>query len=113
MAEDTTEAETISNIIGTNDENGQYTGMKALLSAQTQFDVKPRIFGTVGVCAATVGEVAASSVLRPGYDFALANPIPYAMPGLDKNSVDFQSLRTQARSIGYNIIVSANDAAQT
>ncbi len=36
VAEGTDEAETISNIIGGTDENGQYTGMKALLAAQTQ-----------------------------------------------------------------------------
>jgi len=49
VAEGATDAETISNIIGTTDENGQYTGMKALLSAQTQLDVKPRILGVPGL----------------------------------------------------------------
>ncbi len=45
VAEGDDEAETISNIIGGSDANGQYTGMKALLAAQTQLDVKPRILG--------------------------------------------------------------------
>lgn len=49
VAEGTTDAETISNIIGTTDENGQYTGMKALLSSQTQLNVRPRILGVPGL----------------------------------------------------------------
>lgn len=49
VAEGKTEAETTSNIIGTTDENGQYTGMKALLSAQTELAVKPRILGVPGL----------------------------------------------------------------
>ncbi|MBS6035784.1 MAG: phage tail sheath protein [Pantoea sp.] len=49
VAEGETEAETISNVIGKTDENGQYTGMKALLAAQTQLDVKPRILGVPGL----------------------------------------------------------------
>ena len=68
--------------------------------------------GAAGVGAATVGAFAATSVLRPGYDFALANSTLQATLGLDKNSADFQSLRTQARSIGDNTAASANDAAQ-
>lgn len=42
------EAETTSNVIG-GVENGQYTGMKALLSAQAQLGVKPRILGAPGL----------------------------------------------------------------
>ena len=68
--------------------------------------------GAAALGAATVGAVAATSVLRPGYDFALANSTLQAVTGLDKNSVDFQSLRTQARSIGDTTAASANDAAQ-
>lgn len=49
VAEGKTEAETTSNIIGITDENGQYTGMKALLSAQTELAVKPRILGVPGL----------------------------------------------------------------
>lgn len=41
-------AETEANIIGTTTEDGKYTGMKALLSAQTQLKVKPRILGVPG-----------------------------------------------------------------
>ncbi|WP_033792257.1 phage tail sheath protein [Pantoea septica] len=49
VAEGETPEATTSNIIGTTDENGQYTGMKALLTAQTQLDVKPRILAVPGL----------------------------------------------------------------
>ncbi|RJT48149.1 phage tail sheath protein, partial [Rahnella variigena] len=49
VAEGETDAETTSNIIGGSDENGMYTGMKALLSAQTELGVKPRILGVPGL----------------------------------------------------------------
>lgn len=49
VAEGKSEAETTSNIIGKTDENGRYTGMKALLSAQTELGVKPRILGVPGL----------------------------------------------------------------
>ncbi|WP_342754806.1 phage tail tape measure protein [Pantoea sp. MBD-2R] len=68
--------------------------------------------GAAGAGAATVGAIAATSVLRPGYDFALANSTLQAKLGIDKNSADFQSLKAQARSIGDNTAASANDAAQ-
>ena len=43
------EAQTISNIIGTTDENGKYTGLKALLTAKAVTGVKPRILGVPGL----------------------------------------------------------------
>ncbi|AUY26596.1 phage tail sheath protein [Mixta calida] len=60
VAEGATPAETTSNIIGTTDENGRYTGMKALLSAQTQLGVKPRILGVPGLDALEVSTALAS-----------------------------------------------------
>jgi len=42
------DAQTISNIIGTTDENGKYTGLKALLTAEAVTGVKPRILGVPG-----------------------------------------------------------------
>ncbi|ANS41252.1 phage tail sheath protein [Serratia inhibens] len=48
VAEGKDEAETTSNIIGGADENGKYTGMKALLAAQSELGVKPRILGVPG-----------------------------------------------------------------
>ncbi|QCR37998.1 phage tail sheath protein [Nissabacter sp. SGAir0207] len=60
VAEGATQAETTSNIIGGTDENGQYTGMKALLSAPTQLDVKPRILGVPGLDSLEVATALAS-----------------------------------------------------
>ncbi|MGV3768508.1 MAG: phage tail sheath subtilisin-like domain-containing protein, partial [Sphingobium phenoxybenzoativorans] len=42
-------AETASNVIGTTDANGQKTGMQALLAAQAQLGVRPKIIGTPGL----------------------------------------------------------------
>ena len=43
------EAETTSNVIGGVDSNGKMLGMQALLAAQGQFAVKPRIIGAPGL----------------------------------------------------------------
>lgn len=43
------QAQTISNIIGTTDDNGKYTGLKALLTAKAVTGVKPRILGVPGL----------------------------------------------------------------
>ncbi|MCL6744472.1 phage tail sheath protein [Kosakonia sp. R1.Fl] len=45
---DDAQAQTISNIIGTTDANGKYTGLKALLTAEAVTGVKPRILGVPG-----------------------------------------------------------------
>ncbi|HEJ6927671.1 TPA: phage tail sheath protein [Serratia marcescens] len=42
-------AETTSNIIGGANAEGRYTGMKALLSAQAELGVKPRVLGVPGL----------------------------------------------------------------
>jgi len=42
-------AETTSNLIGTVTATGEYTGMKALLAAETKVGVKPRILGVPGL----------------------------------------------------------------
>lgn len=44
-----TAAETTTNVIGTVTAAGKYTGMKALLAAQAQLGVKPRILGAPGL----------------------------------------------------------------
>lgn len=54
-------AETISNIIGTTDENGKYTGLKALLTAKTVTGVKPRILGVPGLDSQEVATALAST----------------------------------------------------
>ncbi|MCL1075981.1 phage tail sheath protein [Shewanella dokdonensis] len=43
------DAETSANVIGTVTEDGQYTGIQALLAAQSQLGVKPRILGVPGL----------------------------------------------------------------
>lgn len=66
------EAETTSNIIGGVTAGGQYTGMKALLAAEAQLGVKPRILGVPGLdnLAVTTELVAMAEKLRA---FAYAN----------------------------------------
>ena len=49
VKEGATEAETTRNIIGTTTADGKYTGMKALLTAQTKLSAKPRILGVPGL----------------------------------------------------------------
>lgn len=49
VAEGVTPAETETNIIGTVTESGQKTGLKALLTAEQAFGVKPRILGVPGL----------------------------------------------------------------
>ncbi len=49
VEEGETEAETTSNVIGGVSTSGQYLGMKALLAAQSQLGVKPRILGAPGL----------------------------------------------------------------
>lgn len=60
------EAETTSNIIGGVTAGGQYTGMKALLAAEAQLGVKPRILGVPGLdsLAVTTELVAIAEKLR-------------------------------------------------
>ncbi|MDF6748608.1 phage tail protein, partial [Escherichia coli] len=53
--------QTISNIIGTTDENGKYTGLKALLTAKTVTGVKPRILGVPGLDSQEVATALAST----------------------------------------------------
>ncbi len=49
VEEGATEAETTSNIVGGVTASGQYTGLKALLAAEAQLGVKPRILGVPGL----------------------------------------------------------------
>jgi len=72
VEEGESEAETTSNIIGGVTAGGQYTGMKALLAAEAQLGVKPRILGVPGLdnLAVTTELVATAEKLRA---FAYAN----------------------------------------
>lgn len=66
------QAQTISNIIGTTDENGNYTGLKALLTAKAVTGVKPRILGVPGLDTQEV-TTALVSVAQKLRAFAYAN----------------------------------------
>ena len=58
--EEAIQAATISNIIGGADANGQYTGLKALLTAKAVTGVKPRILGVPGLDTKEVAVALAS-----------------------------------------------------
>lgn len=53
-------AQTVSNIIGTTDADGKYTGLKALLTAEAVTGVKPRIIGVPGLDSLEVATAIAS-----------------------------------------------------
>jgi uncharacterized protein len=67
------DAETTSNVIGTTDANGQKSGMQALLAAQAQLGVKPKIIGAPGLDtqAVTAALVVVAQKLR-GFAYARA-----------------------------------------
>jgi phage tail sheath protein FI len=60
VAEGDDEAETTTNVIGGTNAQGQYTGMRALLAAQSQLQVKPRILGAPGLDTKAVAVALAS-----------------------------------------------------
>lgn len=72
VAEGVSEAETTTNIVGGVTATGQYTGLKALLAAEAQLGVRPRILGVPGLdsLAVTTELVAIAQKLR---GFAYAN----------------------------------------
>jgi len=68
-----TDAETAANVIGTTLANGKKTGMQALLAAQAQHGVKPKIIGAPGLetQAVTAALVVVAQKLR-GFAYARA-----------------------------------------
>ncbi|HEJ3970072.1 TPA: phage tail sheath protein [Pseudomonas aeruginosa] len=72
VADGETAEETTSNIIGGVTAGGQYTGMKALLAAEAQLGVRPRILGVPGLdnLAVTTEMAAVAEKMRA---FAYAN----------------------------------------
>ncbi|WP_374414214.1 phage tail sheath subtilisin-like domain-containing protein [Novosphingobium colocasiae] len=74
-------AETASNVIGTTDANGQKTGMQALLAAQAQLGVKPKILGTPGLetqAVTTALAVVAQKLRGFGYARAIGETVAAA-----------------------------------
>ncbi|KGM27463.1 phage tail sheath protein [Photorhabdus luminescens] len=60
VAQGETEEQTITNIIGSVTDEGKKTGMQALLAAQSQLGVKPRILGVPGLDSKAVATELAS-----------------------------------------------------
>ena len=62
VAEGKAEGETTSNLIGTTNDQGRYTGMKALLAARNRFGITPRILAAPGLDSLPVAsELAATA----------------------------------------------------
>jgi uncharacterized protein len=74
VAEGATAAETTTNVIGTVTADGKYTGLKAMLAAEAQLGVKPRILGVPGLDVLTVATelVVIAQKLR-GFAYAFCN----------------------------------------
>ncbi len=72
VEEGATEAETTSNIVGGVTASGQYTGLKALLAAEAQLGVKPRILGVPGLDSLPV-TTELTSIAEKLRGFAYAN----------------------------------------
>lgn len=73
VAEGAEESETTSNIIGEVNEEGKYTGLQALLLAETKLGVKPRIIGAPGLDSlpvATAITVVCAKLRSFGYVYA-------------------------------------------
>ncbi|PZU62591.1 phage tail sheath C-terminal domain-containing protein [Sphingobium sp.] len=110
VAEGDDAAETASNVIGTTDANGQKTGMQALLAAQAQLGVKPKILVTPGLetqavttALGVVAQLLADTIVN-GMMWAIDKPLP---PALAKDIIEtingfFRQLK------GAGIILGAN-----
>lgn len=72
---------------------------------------KVRNMGAAGIGAATVGGMAATSLLMPGFEFAQKNSELQAVLGVAKDSKEMSTLRAQARQLGDTTAASADDAA--
>lgn len=73
VAEGEDAAQTISNVIGTATPTGHYTGLKALLAAEAQLGVRPRILGVPGLDALPVAtELATIAQKLRGFAYANA-----------------------------------------
>lgn len=67
-------AETTTNVIGGTNASGQYTGLKALLAAESRLGVKPRILGVPGLDSAPVtAELVTIAQRLRGMGYANAN----------------------------------------
>ena len=79
VAEGVDDAATATNVIGTTTAEGQKTGMQALLAAQAQLGVKPKILGTPGLETQAV-TAALAVVAKKLRGFAYARAIGETVP---------------------------------
>ncbi|EOT1168268.1 phage tail sheath protein [Cronobacter turicensis] len=107
-------AQTVSNIIGGTDENGQLTGMKALLTAEAVTGVKPRILGVPGFDTLEVA-VALASVCQKlrafGYVSAWGCKTVSDVIAYRKNFGQRELLLIWPDFIAWNTSTSASDTA--
>ncbi|ALB64027.1 Phage tail sheath monomer [Cronobacter condimenti 1330] len=107
-------AQTVSNIIGGTDENGQLTGMKALLTAEAVTGVKPRILGVPGFDTLDVA-VALASVCQKlrafGYVSAWGCKTISDVIAYRKNFGQRELMLIWPDFIAWNTTTSASDTA--
>ncbi|WP_105630868.1 phage tail sheath protein [Cronobacter dublinensis] len=107
-------AQTVSNIIGGTDENGQLTGMKALLTAEAVTGVKPRILGVPGFDTLEVA-VALASVCQKlrafGYVSAWGCKTVSDVIAYRKNFGQRELMLIWPDFIAWNTTTSASDTA--
>lgn len=107
-------AQTVSNIIGGTDENGQLTGMKALLTAEAVTGVKPRILGVPGFDTLEVA-VALASICQKlrafGYVSAWGCKTISDVIAYRKNFGQRELLLMWPDFIAWNTTTSASDIA--
>ncbi|ELY4855522.1 phage tail sheath protein [Cronobacter turicensis] len=107
-------AQTVSNIIGGTDENGQLTGMKALLTAEAVTGVKPRIVGVPGFDTLEVA-VALASVCQKlrafGYVSAWGCKTISDVIAYRKNFGQRELMLIWPDFIAWNTTTSASDTA--
>ncbi|MFW0826923.1 phage tail sheath protein [Cronobacter dublinensis] len=107
-------AQTVSNIIGGTDENGQLTGMKALLTAEAVTGVKPRILGVPGLDTLEVA-VALASICQKlrafGYVSAWGCKTVSDVIAYRKNFSQRELLLIWPDFIAWNTTTSASDTA--
>ncbi|EOV9690659.1 phage tail sheath protein [Cronobacter turicensis] len=107
-------AQTVSNIIGGTDENGQLTGMKALLTAEAVTGVKPRILGVPGFDTLEVA-VALASICQKlrafGYVSAWGCKTVSDVIAYRKNFGQRELMLIWPDFIAWNTTTSASDTA--
>ncbi|ELY3745827.1 phage tail sheath protein [Cronobacter sakazakii] len=107
-------AQTVSNIIGGTDENGQLTGMKALLTAEAVTGVKPRILGVPGFDTLEVA-VALASICQKlrafGYVSAWGCKTVSDVIAYRKNFSQRELMLIWPDFIAWNTTTSASDTA--